>query len=70
MCVCVISVVMFDTLGILRFDNTLFLSSPHHEEKDLSMNRSCDDSLIGKETFMQTECLKPLQKQRARIWIQ
>ena len=28
---------------------------------------SCDDSLVGKETFMRTICFEPLRKQRARF---
>ena len=31
---------------------------------------SCVDSLIGLETFMRTKCFEPLEKQRARVWIQ
>ena len=48
-----ISVVLVDTLGIFRCNNSLFLSSPKLKSYPRLLFLSCADSLMGKETFMQ-----------------
>ena len=63
------SVVLFQTLGMSRYQNMLFLSSSHLC-LIIGLFRDLFVSLMGLETVMLTKCFEPLHKRRARIWIQ
>ena len=68
----VFTVVLFHTLGISRWHNTLFLSSPHLR-LIIGLTRdfcflSCFIDGLG--NVMRTKCFETLQKLRARVMIQ
>ena len=69
-----ILVVLLHTLGILQVAQYVSADSSsltHYRPyiiRDLFVPYV--DSLVRKETFMRTKSLEPLQKLRARVWIQ